>query len=88
MYFCSVQGISRHAQGDRVPHLASCACVRQPLPQAHHSDLSLFSLSLPSLFLSYIAFWSVTVLVPKVLVRSVSCCGGCCVSFLLPPVPF
>uniref|UniRef100_A0A663M8F9 NAD-dependent protein deacetylase sirtuin-7 n=1 Tax=Athene cunicularia TaxID=194338 RepID=A0A663M8F9_ATHCN len=36
--------------------------------------------------LSYIAFWSVTVLVPEVLVRLVSCCEGCRVFFLLFPV--
>lgn len=34
-----------------------------------------------------IAFWSVAVRVPEVLVRLVSCCEGCCVFFLLFLVP-
>lgn len=38
--------------------------------------------------LSYIVFWSVTILVPEVLVRLVSCCEGCRVPFLLFLVPF
>lgn len=48
--------------------------MRRPCPE----PIALISLSL-----SYIAFWSVAVLVPEVLVRSVSCCEGCCVFFLL-----
>lgn len=38
--------------------------------------------------LSYIVFWSVTVLVPEVLVRLVFCCEGCRVPVLLFLVPF
>lgn len=38
--------------------------------------------------LSYIVFWSVTILVPEVLVCLVFCCEGCRVPFLLFLVPF